>query len=338
MKVTLHDVAEEAGFSVTTVSRALGGYSDVNEETRRHIRNIAEKLGYVPNQVARNLQSQKANSIGLVIPLDDDFTNSFFMELLTNSARQLATYDYNLLISARMPGREELEDYHRLVTGGHVDGIIIARVLRNDPRIAYLNSRQFPFVVYGHDDHQEHAYIDADSLAGTYALTRHFIELGHHHIAMIGGPAAYTFAQKRLAGFREALAESNIQLPDTYVVSSQLDKRSGEHAMQELLTLAHRPTAVVCCNDLQALGAIQAIQQAGLRVGADLAVGGFDDIPQAQNAVPPLTTVRQPIADISTQLIDMLMSKLNQKTIPNPQVLMQPQLVVRASSGSRLKH
>lgn len=335
MKVTLQDIATTSGYSVTTVSRALGGHSDVNEKTRHRIQRIAEELGYVPNQAARNLQSQKANAVALVIPLDEDFSNSFFMELLVSSAKRLASHEYNLLISAETPNDAELMSYQRLVAGGHVDGIIVARVQVDDPRIAYLQSKHLPFVAYGHDDNNEHPFIDVDSFSGTYQLTHHFIEQGHRRIAMITGPEHFSFAQKRLAGFRQAMSDHHLPISEAYVIEGQLNTQSGIDCGRQLLALENPPSAIVACNDLQALGAIQVIRASGLVVGKDIAVGGFDDIPLAANADPPLTTVRQPIAEIGEQLVDMLLTLIQKKPSASTQRLTTPALIIRESSGLR---
>lgn len=336
MKVTLQKIADISGFSVTTVSRALAGYSDVSEKTRQKIQKIADDLGYIPNEIARSLQSQKSNSIGIVFPMDEDFSNSFFMELIAGVAHALSQYHYDLLLSAKLPGEQELQDYQRLVTGSRVDGIIVARTLVDDPRIEYLQSRNFPFVVSGHDDTATYPYIDVDGFDAFYKLTRHFIELGHTHIAIINGPLQFAFAKRRYEGYQQALADHGIPLDPAYVVESDMTKIGGIESAIRLLECEHPPTAIIACNDLMALGTMQALRQNDLTPGLDVAIGGFDDLPLAQAEDPSLTTIRQPIQQIGHQLVDMLISIIRGETLESSQILIEPELIIRESSGPPL--
>ena len=336
MKVTLQNIADISGFSITTVSRALAGYSDVSERTRQKIQKIADDLGYIPNEIARSLQSQKSNSIGMVFPMAEDFSNSFFMELIAGVAHALSHYHYDLLLSAKLPGEQELKDYQRLVTGSRVDGIIVARTLVNDPRIEYLQSRNFPFVVSGHDDNATYPYIDVDGFDAFYKLTRHFIDLGHRHIAIINGPLDFSFANRRYEGYQQALADYDIPFDPAYVVESDMTKFGGIESTIRLLECQHPPTAIIACNDLMALGSMQALRQNDLTPGLDVAIGGFDDLPLAEAEDPPLTTIRQPIQNIGHQLVDMLIAIIRDKPLVSRQILIEPELIIRESSGSPL--
>lgn len=333
MKVTLQNIADISGFSITTVSRALAGYSDVSEKTRQKIQKIADELGYIPNEIARSLQSQKSHSIGIVFPMGEDFSSSFFMELIAGVAHALSRYHYDLLLSAKMPGEEELQDYKRLVTGSRVDGIIVARTLVNDPRIEYLQSRNFPFVVSGHDDNATYPYIDVDGYDAFYKLTQHFIELGHTRIAIINGPLNFSFAKRRFDGYQGALADYQIPFHEEYVVDSDMTTIGGLESAIHLLECEFPPTAIITCNDLMAIGVMQALRQNDLTPGLDVAVGGFDDLPMVRTEDPPLTTIRQPIQDIGHQLVDMLISIIRGKTLEQDQILIEPQLIIRESSG-----
>lgn len=333
MKVTLQKIAEISGFSITTVSRALAGYSDVSEKTRAKIQNIADELGYIPNQIARSLQSQKSNSIGMIFPLDDDFSSSFFMELIAGVAHALSQHHYDLLLSAKLPSEQELDDYKRLVTGGRVDGIIVARTLVDDPRIDYLQSRNFPFVVSGHDDTATYPYIDVDGFDAFYKLTQHFIELGHERIAIINGPLNFAFAKRRYEGYLQALANYDIPIVPDYIVDADMTKMGGINTTNDLLECKFPPTAIIACNDMMALGVMQALRQNDLSPGLDVVVGGFDDVPLAHAEDPPLTTIRQPIQDIGHQLVDMLISIIHGEALDSMQKLIEPELIIRESSG-----
>jgi LacI family transcriptional regulator len=336
MKVTLQTLAKKSGFSITTVSRALAGYPDVNEQTRARIKALADELGYVPNQAARRLQSQQSNTIGLVIPLTDDFSDPFFMELLTGVGRQASTYGYDLLISAHPPGDEEMEAYQRLVSGSRVDGMVLARTHVDDPRIAYLKEVNHPFVVNGRANDDDFPHIDVDGFSSFYMLTEHFIDYGHRDIAYIGCPPDLGYAAARQHGYEAALEAHDIPVHTDFIVDGDLTLPGGVEAAQQLLAMDTRPTAIIAGNDLMALGAIQVCRQRGLTVGEDIAIAGFDDIPLSSHADPPLTTIRQPIREIGYQLVDMLITLIRGEMLDDSQRLIEPELIIRESSGKPL--
>ncbi|HML22857.1 MAG TPA: LacI family DNA-binding transcriptional regulator [Aggregatilinea sp.] len=335
MKVTLKTIAEEAGLSVTTVSRALAGYDDVNEETRQRIAAIAERLGYQPNLTARHLRSKFTDTIGMVIPRTAYFSDSFFLELLAGVGRQASDYGFDLLLSVQMPGEPEMAAYRRMVAGGRVDGMVLSRIMRHDPRIDYLQSVGHPFVAFGRSEEQDdYPYLDVDGALGIRQLVAHFVAYGHRRIAMIRSPQDLAFTPIRVQGYREGLEESGLAYDESLVVDGDLTQSSGQAAAEILLAQPDPPTAIVACNDLMALGAMVAVENKGLRVGADVAVAGFDDIPSAAAATPPLTTIRQPIYDIGCLLVTKLVHILRGTPLETDRTSIAPELVVRASSGS----
>ena len=205
--VTLKTIAEATGYSVTTVSRALAGYSDVAERTRKLIVETAEQLGYQPNITARQLRQKRTNTVGLILPtFSPRFSDPFFSELLAGIGNQAALSRYDLLISTQAPGPDELEAYRRIAGGQRVDGLLIVRAREQDPRIKYLQEIGLPFVVFGrsHLD-QDYPYVDVNGELGLHVLTKHFIGLGHRRIGYISAPPDLTFAHLRLSGYRRAL-------------------------------------------------------------------------------------------------------------------------------------
>lgn len=333
MKITLETISRESGFSVTTVSRALAGYDDVNETTRQHIIAIAKRLGYQPNLAARHLRSKQTQTVGMVIPLTAHFSDPFFMELLAGVGRQAAEYGYDLLLSAQQPGEEELNAYRRMVASSRIDGVVVARVWRDDPRITFLKEVHHPFVVFGRSNLDDYPYIDVDGTAGIHQLVRHLVERGYRRIAIILSPHQLAFTSVRYEGYLQGLREAGLLPREEYVVEGDLSRDSGHAAALRLLDLAEPPTAIVACNDSMALGAMQAIQERGFVAGRDVAVAGFDDIPAAAQAIPPLTTVRQPIYDIGRRALDMLIKVIRHEPLAESHVLLVPQLIVRESSG-----
>lgn len=333
---TLKTIAKATGFSVTTVSRALGGYDDVNEKTRELILEEANRQGYVPNLNARLLQKQRTQTIGLIMPfMHPRLTDPFFSEFVAGISSGAATAGYDLLISTDMTDTTEMETYRRLVSRGRVDGMVLVRTRHNDPRIAYLLQTKLPFVVFGRTDYPDKfTYIDMDGVVAQRLLTEHFIHYGHRRIAYASPPAHLMFAGYRIAGYRAALAAHGIQFDDALLISGELTERSGRDIAEHLLNLPEPPTAIMTGNDLMAFGVMRAIQERGLRVGKDIAVGGFDDIPLAEHIHPGLTTIHQPIYETGQRLVTLLVQMMNGDMSPPRAILLEPELIIRASSGS----
>lgn len=337
MKPKLKDLAEKSGYSITTVSRALTGYSDVSPKTREHILQIATQLGYEPNSLARQLRLQETRTIGMIIPANDEsFSNDFFTQLMMGVGNMASLHRYDLLISAQGPGDEEMQAYRRMVGGRRVDGIILARTRRSDPRIAYLKSQQYPFAVSGRaapDENTDFPSIDVDSQAGIRMLVEHFVSLGHKHIGLILPPPELAFTTYRHEGYRDGLTNAGLPYRADYVIYGNLLRSGGYTGTTQLLDEHPEITTLIACNDLMALGAMSAIKGRGLRVGGDIGVAGFDDIPAAEYSHPTLTTIRQPIYEIGQRLVNMLLSLIKGHPLEDNQILLIPTLRIRESSG-----
>lgn len=335
MPATLKDIAQKSGFSVTTVSRALTGYDDVNVETRQHIMAIAQQLGYQPNHSARQLQGQRTYTIGLIMPPPVHMYEDDFYSLLTKGMTyEAARHGYDILTSAQQPNTSELDTYKRIVGGKRVDGMIIARTSQSDPRIAYLQSVNCPFIVHGRSAPNElnnFHYIDVDSQYGIRLATEHLIEQGHTQIGIILPNEHLAFTPYRLMGYQEALQSADIPFDERHCVYGDLTYASGQMAAKHLLDTNPKLTAIVCCNDWMALGAVEVITAMGYSTGDDFAITGYDDIPAAAHA--GLTTVHQSIYTIGEQLIQQLLNIIHDDPTNHFQKLIQPKLVIRNSSG-----
>ncbi len=339
MAVTLKDIAKELNISVTTVSRGLAGYSDVAEDTRQRISETAEAMGYYPNLTARRLQKQRTDTLGFIMPtIGPRFSDPFFSEFTAGIGNEAADHEYDLLVSAHDPdSEEEQQAYIKATRGGWVDGLIVVRTRVNDGRIQLLCQHKFPFVAFGRtDDDLEFPFVDEDSEAGMRLLVQHFIDLGHKHIAFIRPPAGLMFSHYRRKGFAETMADNNLPVLSEWIVEGDMTQRGGAELVDQLLALDPRPTAILAGNDLMAFGVINRLQQLGIQVGQEIAVGGFDDILLAEYFHPPLTTIHQPIYEIGRRTCAMLIDVLNGRASRNPKLLLTPTLVVRASSGSSI--
>ncbi len=335
MSVTLKDIARKVGRSVTTVSRALHDYDDVSPETKELVRRVALEMGYTPNIMAQRLQKQRTDTIGFILPtFGPRFSDPFFSEFLAGIGNRAAKLGYDLLVSTLPPGEEELVTYRRKVHSYLVDGFIIVRTRRQDPRMGYLCDEDFPFAAFGRTENGcDYPFVDEDSEHGMRLLANHLADLGHQHIAFIAPPDELMFAHYRLKGFREGLAERNIQLEDELIITGDLTQRDGFRQANQLLDLPNPPTAIAAGNDLMALGAISAAQKRGLSVGKDLAITGFDNIPLAEHSHPPLTTLHQPIYQIGDMVCEMLIKHIKGEPVETNEVLLQPSLIIRETCG-----
>jgi DNA-binding LacI/PurR family transcriptional regulator len=221
-----------------------------------------------------------------------------------------------------------------MVAGRRVDGLILSRARLNDARIRYLAETAMPFVVFGRTQSDvDYVYIDVDGVKAQAEMTEHFIGLGHSRIAYVTPPSYLTFSQLRLQGFQDVMARHGLTLPAAYIVEGDLTESGGYQAAERLLALSPPPTAIMTGNDLMAFGVMSLAQSRGLRIGDDLAVGGFDDIPAAEHVHPGLTTVHQPIYQIGQQLTHTLLQMIAGSPPAQRGRLIPPQLIIRGSSG-----
>lgn len=335
MAITLKQIAERVGKSVTTVSRALAGYNDVSEATRQQVKQVAQELGYEPNIVARQLQKQRTDTLALILPTyGPRFSDPFFSEFLAGVGNESARQGFDLLVSTRSPGREEESAYLKSIRSRRVDGFIIVRTRRQDARIALLQEHDFPFAAFGRiEGDNNFPLVDEDSRLGVKLIVDHLISLGHRRLACISAPQELMFGYYRLDGFIKAMEAHGLSVDDSLIVEGDLTQRSGRAGAARLLELPEPPTAIVACNDLMALGAMSAAQEYGFAVGSDISITGFDDIPLAEHAHPPLTTVHQPIYQIGTMVCQMLVNLITGEEMPEQKVILQPSLIVRQSSS-----
>jgi LacI family transcriptional regulator len=335
MPVTLKDIARQVDRSVTTVSRALHDYDDVNEETRELVKRTAREMGYMPNVVAQRLRKQRTDTVGVVLPrFGPRLSDPHFGEVLAGIGDQVSRIGLDLLISITGPDMDDLEAYQEQINGKRVDGVLVLRTRCHDERIQFLLEQGVPFVAYGRTlDNVDFPYVDVNYVAGMQAVIEHLCDLGHQRIGCVIGPPDFTFVHYQLEGFRQTGAGCNLPFEESLVVAADLSQRGGYGAAQTLLSQNEPPTAIVASNDLMALGVMSAAQDQGLDVGRDLAVAGFDDIPLAETSHPSLTTLRHPAHRLG-ELMGQILVELTQGGSPHErQVLVEPSLIIRQSTS-----
>lgn len=333
--ITIEQLARHLSVSKGTVSRALNGYSDVAQATQKRVAEAADRLGYCPSSMARQLARGVVETVGFVLPArDGHVTDPFLSELIDGIAGELAAHQWDLIVAAVPEDRDEIAVAERLVRAGKVGGFVLTRTRRDDPRVAHLKAAGIPFVVHGRTrDPGGYAWLDIDNEKAMIDAVRHMHDLGHRDIAFLGGDPDFNFAYLRRCGYLAAMAEVGCAVRDGYLVDGLIHSDAAARAMAGLLALPLAPTAVVCNTDALALGAIQAIWNAGLRPGADISVMGYDGLPIGSAANPALTTMSQSSHAAGRQVARMIRALVEGEPLENSQVLWEARLTRRASTN-----
>mgnify|MGYP002014549784 FL=1 len=335
-RVTSFDIAERAGVSQPTVSRALRGSSAVSAETRERIEKIARELNYSVDKHASSLRLQRANTIALLFfedpTADDTLINPFFLSMLGSITRRSAQAGFDLLISFQQLSSDWHTDYE---DSRKADGIILlgyGDYADYRPRLRALNEQGTHFVRWGAPEADDSGLtIGCDNRAGGRMATEHLLKQGRRRIAFIGRcDEGYPEFRARYRGYCDALAEAGIKFDRDLQVDALTLESAGAAAVEQLLESGAAFDALVCASDLIALGAVQALKDRGRDVPGDVAVTGFDNIPAAAQTSPPLTTVQQNARAAGEALVDTLIARIeNQAVAPE---LLPVELILRESS------
>jgi len=325
---TLSDVAAVAGVSPTAVSRYLNNRIELPLATRERINAAIAKLDYRPNLMAKRLSTGKTEAISLVTP---EISNPFFAELAAAIEAEAQSQGYAVYISSTGGDRKREIDAIKRLHDQHVDGLIMMTNQPDDGTLAKLLNQHDHVVLLDEDiPGVSVPRVFVENEQGAYLGTRHMIEAGHRDIALISGPGELMSVRERLAGFVRAMTEASLPVHPDWVLLGEYSRAFGHVAVQHLLTGPARPSAILACSDYLALGVLLGLQQAGLSVPRDMSLVGFDDMPFAELVNPPLTTIRQPIAEMGRIAFELLFALLN-KTEPAPLTRLPVELVVRRS-------
>ena len=335
-KVTLKQVAVHAGVSYQTVSKVLNGQAQVSKETRDRIIKAVHDLGYRPNQIARNMRAKRSHMIGYSwVPTSPNQVNHILDQFLSSMLQEAAAAGYHLLPFPFREGQAQVDDYRELINTGRVDGFVISSVNYNDPRIAFLLERKFPFVAFGRSNPElDFPNVDIDGASGLCQAVEYLISRQHRRIAAIAWPEDSRVGNDRLGGFFEAMKAGGLEIRPEWIERGEGTFEFGRQAAVRLLgsSASERPTAIVALNDTQAIGALHAARQLGLEIGQDVAIIGFDDAPMSQYLFPPLTTVRQPIQEAGRECVEILVALMKGNQPLKRNVLLQPELIRRTSA------
>lgn len=332
-RATLKDVAQFAGVTPAAVSYALSGKRPISEETKARIMEAVEALDYVPDLNARGLSMRDSKLIGVVVPQTEPgdrlmFQNSFYSEILGSIEYYARQRGYHILISAT----DANESYMTLARQRNLDGIIVIGMYP-DEFYQQMKKTQIPIVLIDSycNDHYYHN-IRIDDAYGSYLATRYMLDCGHEHIAFFSGQLKENgVMKKRLLGYRQALEEYDLPFREEYVFEGQIDYAAGIRLAGELLCAGLPVTGIVAAADILAIGAIKGLFEAGKHVPADCSVIGFDDLEIAQYLTPGLTTIHQDISRKGQKAVELLLSHIEDPTLPKQEEILQLGLVERGS-------
>jgi LacI family transcriptional regulator len=331
--LTIRDVAAMARVSQGTVSKVLNDAPGVGAETRSRILKLIRDLDYHPDASARSLSARKTGSIGVIIPHTGNYSMSsaYWPTLLTSITEGVAARNQNVLLSTARSEEDADSAYRSILRGRRVDGLIVGAEQFRPKQLAELLFKGFPFVLVGKNPVVQHWHVDVDNAGGAEAMTRHLVELGHRHIAMLAGPEGLPYVQERVEGFQMAMEADGLE-PRVY--HCPYDAGSATRCVNELLSVQPRATAFfAAAGDLTTV-AIAAAHELGLSIPTDLALVAFDDHPFYEYFSPPITSVSQPIHDLGQAALDMLLTLMDGKEPETRGRILSTRLVIRSSCGS----
>ncbi|MGC3936875.1 substrate-binding domain-containing protein [Roseobacter sp. EG26] len=337
--MNLRELSKRLNLSQTTVSRALNGYPEVNEATRKRVAEAAQLYNYRPNVRAQTLATGRSMSIGHIIPFSkqSEMVNIVFADFIAGAGEVYSTHGYNMTLTV-VRDEDELSAYRGVAEKGAVDGIIVHSPARNDPRIAFLADLDIPFLVHGRASEVTlpYSWMDVNNTRAIETGTQYLLDLGHRRIGLINGQERMDFAQRRRDGYLSALRAAGLAADETIMRSGEMNEPHGYQSTLELLASADPPTAFVTSSIVPALGIRRALEERGLKIGRDVSVLCYDDeisyLPNGTET-PIFTAMRSSVRDAGRRCAEMLMEQI---MAPTPQIkteLWDAELVIGMSTG-----
>ena len=333
MAITLEEIAKLSNVSRSTVSRVINGDPNVKEETRQRVLAVIERVNFQPNLAARSLARGRTDVIGLVIPagIAAIFTDPWFPQVVKGISTECNIHGYSVMLWLAEPEFER-QMITKILHSGLLDGVIVSSMVIDDPLVQSLYESSMPFVLIGRHPSLDIRYIDIDNASAGYEATAHLINLGYRKIATITGPQNLIAGYDRFLGYQQALEDHQLPIDPQLIVEGDFSENSGYEACRKIIS--QKPDAIFIANDTMAIGAFQAIQQAGLHVPDDIAVVGFDDIPQASSSQVPLTSIRQPTQQMGAAAVNALIEIIHFPNAKPENTILPTELVIRQSCGS----
>ena len=332
---TIHDVAKQAGVSSITVSRVINNSGPVSKKTRARVEAAIKELSYVPNQLAASLRSKRTSTLALVVT---DITNPFFTTLARGAEDVASEAEYSVIFCNTDESQDKERKYLQLLFQQQVAGILLVPA-RSDPYpIEFIQQQNTPLVVVDRRvPGVEADVVRCDSKEGAYRLVSFLLELGHLHIAILNGPHGVSTADDRLAGYEQAMQEAGCNDYSELVHFGAFSLESGYEMARQVIATKPRPTALFATNNFIANGAFRALQENDIKVPDDMAVVCFDGLPMDMVSYPFLTTIAQPAYEMGQQAAKLLIAQLSDKRHEYQEIILNTELIIRASSGKSIK-
>jgi LacI family transcriptional regulator len=325
----MSDVAREAGVSLMTVSRVVNDKDGIRTETRQRVQEVIERLGYRPSNLARGLATQKTGTIGLVVP---DNANPFFSEVARGVEHLAYINGYTVFLCNTEENTKREYDILRLLDDHRVDGVILCSPRLEDADLLEAIARQPATVLVNRPLHNNPvASVMIDAQLGGRLIAGHLIEAGHKRIGILAGPRTSLSGRDRMMSFVQTIRDAGIEQPEEWILHCSPTIKGGTSAAKQLIQSYPELTALICFNDLVAVGALQACKQLGRSVPDSLAVTGFDDIPMAAFVTPALTTCHMHRHELGRQAMQLLLNLMTGEEHESD-IVLKPHLVVRDSS------
>ena len=333
MPLTLEDIARLSGVSRSTVSRVINSDINVKDETRLKVQQVINNYNFQPNLAARGLATGRTNVLGVVIPagVAAIFTDPYFPQLLQGVSAVCNSREYSVMLWLAEPEYER-RMISRILHNGLVDGVIVVSIPMNDSIIRSLLESKMPFMLIGRHPTETVNFLDVDNLQASRKATMHLVRLGYKRIATITGVLDQVSGYDRYQGYLKALQDSDNPVRQELVAEGDFTEESGYSCMQRLLK--YKPDAVFVASDMMAYGAMRALRESNLRIPEDVAMVGFDDMPNSAKTIPPLTTVRQPVYQMGSKAAEVLINIVESDTKSVQKIILDTELVVRESCGA----
>lgn len=339
-RVKLDELADHLGLSKSTVSRALNGYSDISETTRKRVEVTARKMGYRPLSHAQAIRTGKVRAIAMVINSEEpDRHNPFLQDFLAGACEAASASDWTLAISTAKSEQDMLDVLGRLVEERKADGFILPRTEVDDARINYLRELKVPFILYGrtgygHPDRPDDtSWFDISGETAIRKAVDRLVEFGHTCIGYVGSDPKFNYSHLRRDGYLEGLKAAGLQVHPDLIREGARTREEGAVETRALLQLDAPPTAIVCATDLAALGCYAACAEFGLVIGHDVSVLGYDGIPESQYVSPGLTTFNVDSKRAGERLATLLIRQTRGEEPAKLRELSDAVLIERGSDG-----
>ncbi|MCF6440803.1 LacI family DNA-binding transcriptional regulator [Pseudoalteromonas luteoviolacea] len=334
-KVTINSVAEYAGVSKKTVSRVLNNEPNVSPATREKVLKVFKELDYKPNPIARGLARNKSFIIGC---LYDNPSKSYITRVQSGALEACHKFNYNLLIHpCELRGDELIHNVDQLLTTSRLDGLVLTPPFSDSQElIDFLKTQNIPFarVASALEDDTSISVCSNDE-QGAYELTEHLISLGHKEIAFIKGHQDHSATEKRFSGYQNALQNHGIEFNEGLVAQGNFSYHSGADSAKQILDLKPMPTAVFASNDYMAAAVLKLATQRQLRVPEDISIAGFDNAPIARHIWPGLTTIAQPVEEMTRQAVEQLILQISDPSTEVYQKVLEAKLITRESTAAK---